>query len=283
MAPKVVLITGCSSGIGLATAVCLAKEKQHEFKVYATMRNLGSMSRLEVAARNALDKTLFIRKLDVTKEDTISSVVDEILRENGRIDVLINNAGYSGVDGNDEWPIERCQAMMDTNYWGVVRTTRAVLPAMKKQKSGRILNVTSVAGIIGTPFYATYASSKFAVEGFTESIAPVLRDAYNIRMSIIQPGPVRTELMVKIRADPEGDAKDFDSVTRDMYLARRKQLRPLMDQVEQTAEDIAKLHLEVILSENPHLRYQTSEATTQFVAAKLKDPTTDALLNVLKQ
>ncbi|XP_022084064.1 retinol dehydrogenase 8-like [Acanthaster planci] len=283
MAPKVVLITGCSTGIGLATAVYLAKEKQHEFKVYATMRNLGSKGGLEAAAGDTLDKTLFIRKLDVTKEDTISSVVDEILRENGRIDVLVNNAGYSGVDGNDIKPLEWCHAMMDTNYWGVVRTTRAVLPAMKKQKSGRILNLSSVSGIIGTPFYATYTSSKFAVEGFSEAIAPVLRDGYNIRVSIIEPGPVKTVLMDKLQADPEGDAKDFDDITRDLFLARRKRIASLLGAMVQTADDIAKLHLEVILSENPHLRYQTNEIMTKMVAGKLADPTTDALLNVLKQ
>ncbi|XP_022083992.1 retinol dehydrogenase 8-like [Acanthaster planci] len=283
MAPKVVLITGCSSGIGLATAVCLAKEKQHEFKVYATMRNLGSKGSLETAAGDTLDKNLFIRKLDVTKEDTISSVVDEIVRENGRIDVLINNAGCGGVDGNDQWPLERCQAMMDTNYWGVVRTTRAVLPAMKKQKSGRILNVSSLYGVLGGPFYATYVSSKFAVEGFTESFAPVLRDAYNIRMSIIQPGPVRTEMLANFQKDREESVKDFDSATREMYLVQKKKMKSLVEQLDQTADDIAKLHLEVILSENPHLRYQTSEAGTQIVATKLKDPTTDALLDMLKQ
>ncbi|XP_022083991.1 retinol dehydrogenase 8-like [Acanthaster planci] len=283
MAPKVVLITGCSTGIGLATAVYLAKEKQQGFKVYATLRNLVSSAKLEIAAGDTLDKTLFIRKLDVTKEDTISSVVDEILRENGRIDVLVNNAGYSGIDGNDRNPLPWCMAMMDTNYWGVVRTTRAVLPAMKKQKSGRILNVTSVSGIIGTPFYATYTSSKFAVEGFSEAIAPVLRDGYNIRVSIIEPGPVKTNLMDVVMGDPEGDAKDFDDITRQLFLGQVKQMQPIVDVVVQIPKDIAKLLQEVILSEDPHLRYQTSEAMTKMVAGKLADPTTDALLNVLKQ
>ncbi|XP_038068798.1 retinol dehydrogenase 8-like [Patiria miniata] len=283
MAPQVVLITGCSTGIGLATAVCLAAEKQHEFKVYATMRNVGSKGKLEAAAGDTLNKTLFIRELDVTKQDTISSLVDEILRENGRIDVLVNNAGFSGVDGIDKRSIEWCQSMMDTNYWGVVRTTRAVLPAMKKQKSGRILNVTSVSGIIGTPFYATYASSKFAVEGFSESIAAVLRDGYNIRVSIVEPGPVATELMAKLVANQEGHTEGFDDKLKEMYLARAKNIRPLLKAVTQSADEIAKLHLEIILSENPHLRYQTSPAMNKMVADKLKDTTTDALLDALKR
>ncbi|XP_038066504.1 retinol dehydrogenase 8-like [Patiria miniata] len=252
-------------------------------KVYATMRNLGSKGKLETAAWDTLNKTLFIRELDVTKQGTISSVVDEILRENGRIDVLVNNAGFSGVDGIDMKSIEWCQSMMDTNYWGVVRTTRAVLPAMKKQKSGRILNVSSVTGILGTPFYATYASSKFAVEGFSESIAAVLRDGFNIRVSIVEPGPVTTDLMTNLVTNLEGHAAGFnDDKLKEMYLAQAKSMQPIVDRVAQNPDEIAKLHLKIILSDNPHLRYQTSPAMTTMVADKLKDPTTDALLDALK-
>ncbi|XP_033630345.1 retinol dehydrogenase 8-like [Asterias rubens] len=146
-----------------------ANRNSERYEVYATMRNLKSKANLEDAAGDTMNKTLFIRELDVTKETTITSVVNEILRDNGSIDILVNNAGCCIADVIDRKSLDYCQSMMDVNYWGVVRTVRAVLPAMKEQQSGRILNVTSLAGFQGLPFYATYTSS-------------VLRDAYNISL-----------------------------------------------------------------------------------------------------
>ncbi|XP_038072752.1 retinol dehydrogenase 8-like [Patiria miniata] len=285
MAPQTVLITGCSSGIGLATALVLAKDELSRFKVYATMRNLKSKSNLEKEAGDTLNKTLFIRELDVTKDPTIKSVVDGILGESGRIDVLINNAGYMSLDAIDQRSLEWCQAMMDTNYWGVVRTTNAVLPAMKKQMSGRIINVSSMAGVRAVPFYATYSAAKFAVEGFSESIAPVLRDGYNIRVSIVEPGPVKTELFNKVLGTPfEEQAKDFDPVLREVFLTNvKRMMTSAMLSVTQSADEIAKLHMDIILSEKPHLRYQTTENLTKAAAEKLRDPTTDFLLEMLEQ
>ncbi|XP_038073600.1 retinol dehydrogenase 8-like [Patiria miniata] len=285
MAPQSVLITGCSTGIGSATALMLAQDKLTRFKVYATMRNLEAKSNLEKEAGSTLNKTLFIRELDVTKDPTIKSVVDEILRDNGRIDVLVNNAGYMALEGINERSVEWCQAMMDTNYWGVVRTTNAVLPAMKKQMSGRIINVSSIAGVRADPFFATYSASKFAMEGYSESIAPVLRDGYNIKVSIVEPGPVKTELSKKVFGTPfEEQAKDFDPVVRDLLVTWSKDMASVFPFVtHQSADEIAKLHMDIILSENPHLRYQTTENLTKMAAVKLRDPTTDFLLDMLKQ
>ncbi|XP_038072753.1 retinol dehydrogenase 8-like [Patiria miniata] len=284
MAPQTVLITGCSTGIGFATALMLAKDKLTRFKVYATMRNLESRANLEKEAGSTLNKTLFIRELDVTKDPTIKSVVDEILRDNGRIDVLVNNAGYMALDAIDQKSVEWCQVMMDTNYWGVVRTTNAVLPAMKKQMSGRIINVSSMAGVRGAPFFATYSATKFAMEGYSESIAPVLRDGYNIKVSIVEPGPVKTELANKVLGTPfEEQAKDFDPILRDVFVTGVKRMASAMASVTQSADEIAKLHMDIILSETPHLRYQTTENLTKTAALKFRDPTTDFLLDMLKQ
>ncbi|XP_071797641.1 retinol dehydrogenase 8-like isoform X2 [Asterias amurensis] len=245
------------------------------------MRNLKSKANLEDAAGDTLNKTLFIRELDVTKETTITSVVDEILRENGSIDILVNNAGCCILDMIDKKSLDFGQSMMDVNYWGVVRTVRAVLPAMKKQKSGRILNVTSLAGFQGFPFYATYTSSKFAVEGFSESIASVLRDAYNIRVSLVEPGPVATPTALKV-ANDRPTFLESEAEMEKVFAIRAKYLSTLAHTV-QTSEEIAQLHLEIILSDNPHLRYQTSEYVKEIAAAKFKDPTTDDVLNEVKR
>ncbi|XP_033631220.1 retinol dehydrogenase 8-like isoform X2 [Asterias rubens] len=245
------------------------------------MRNLKSKANLEDAAGDTLNKTLFIRELDVTKETTITSVVDEILRENGSIDILVNNAGCCILDMIDKKSLDFGQSMMDVNYWGVVRTVRAVLPAMKKQKSGRILNVTSLAGFQGFPFYATYTSSKFAVEGFSESIASVLRDAYNIRVSLVEPGPVATPTALKV-ANDRPTFLESEAEMEKVFAIRAMYLSTLAH-VVQTSEEIAQLHLEIILSDNPHLRYQTSEYVKEMAAAKFKDPTTDDVLNEVKR
>ncbi|XP_022080935.1 retinol dehydrogenase 8-like [Acanthaster planci] len=281
MAPKTVLITGCSTGMGLAAAVMMAKDAR--FKVYATMRNLKSKTDLEKAAGRTLNKSLFIRELDVTKESTIKSVVGEILKENGRIDVLVNNAGYSETDAIDQLPLEACQAMMDTNFWGAVRTMRAVLPAMKRQKSGRIINVTSATALWGTPFVATYTAAKFALEGFTESSAPVLKRTYNIRMSIVEPGPTQTAMVTKFGAvSPAEQSKNFDPPLRDEYVKFMEAFAAPMMKSMVSADEAAKVIVEAIVSENPHLRYQIQDLYKKLAAKKFVDPHTDAILSVEK-
>ncbi|XP_072039360.1 retinol dehydrogenase 8-like [Amphiura filiformis] len=175
MAPKIVVITGCSSGIGLETAVHLAKDKENRFKVYATMRNLTKKDQLETAAGSTLYKTLFIRELDVTKENSIVEFIDKINQEEGRVDVLVNNAGIAHLGVVETVPMDQIRAVYETNVFGLIRLTQAVIPGMKSRRSGHIINVSSAAGLVGMPFNAIYASSKFAVEGFSESIAPLLK------------------------------------------------------------------------------------------------------------
>ncbi|XP_022080931.1 retinol dehydrogenase 8-like isoform X2 [Acanthaster planci] len=245
------------------------------------MRNLKSKTDLEKAAGDTLNKSLFIRELDVTKEATIKLVADEILKENGRIDVLVNNAGYTETDAIDQLPLEACQAMMDTNFWGAVRTMRAVLPAMKRQTSGRIINVSSVAAVWGVPFSATYTATKFALEGFTESSASVLKRTYNIRMSLVEPGPVKTALISKIRTlSPAEKSKNFDPPLRDEFLKFAGEIAGPMMKTMVSADEVANLILEAIVSENPHLRYQIHEVYKKAAAKKFIDPHTDAQLDM---
>ncbi|XP_022112136.1 retinol dehydrogenase 8-like [Acanthaster planci] len=285
MARNIVLITGCSSGIGLATAVRLAKDPEHRYKVYATMRNLGKKERLETAGGDALDNTLFVRRLDVTKDETIKALVEDIVREDGKIDVLVNNAGSYGCDAIFHQSLEWCQEMMDTNFWGAVRLTRAVLPTMQEHRSGRIINISSTSGINALPFFGIYSASKFALEGYSESIAPVLRDAFNIRVSLIQPSGVATDLIANFyKVSFEEQAKDFGDVLRPVYVdmmngwaAESAKIGPM-----QTGEDLAQLIQEVVETENPHLRYQANETVKQLAGWKWTDPTGDSYLSSLK-
>ncbi|XP_033644254.1 retinol dehydrogenase 8-like [Asterias rubens] len=278
MGKSTVLITGCSSGIGLAAAVMLAQDPEHKYKVYATMRNLASKDSLEKAAGSALNETLFIRTLDVTKDDTVTTLVEDIIREDGKIDVLVNNAGIGGTDGILYKSMEWSQGVMDTNFWGVVRLTRAVLPSMKERKAGRIINISSMVGINGLPFLSIYSASKFAMEGYTESIAPILL-AYNIRVSLIEPAGVLTEIITKYKSIPfEKHVEGYDDVMRGMYIEMMTPKPGSMTASLQTADDIAKIVKEVTESESPHLRYQSTEAVEQLAGRKWVDPTGDNLL-----
>ncbi|XP_071808159.1 retinol dehydrogenase 8-like [Asterias amurensis] len=282
MAPSVVVITGCSTGIGRATAVHLAKECNGDFKVYATVVDLSETADLETAAGDSLNKTLFIRELDVTKEATISSAVDGILRENGRIDILFNNAGISQFDDHfllrdvddDDDDFAKPRAMMNINFWGAVRVMKAVLPTMKKQKSGRILNMSSLTGIIGQSFLSLYSASKFALEGISESSALVLRKAYNIRVSLLEPGCVKTAPL-NVTSSPLSVSGAWDDVTRELFQGF---ITTMENSIQQEPEEIARLVEEIIRSDNPHLRYQSNDVAKYYVGLKVVDSTGDSSL-----
>ncbi|XP_030844950.1 retinol dehydrogenase 8 isoform X2 [Strongylocentrotus purpuratus] len=180
MAQKVTLITGCSSGIGLNIAVKLGKDAAKKYMVYSTMRNLGKQEPLQVAAGDALDDTLFIRPLDVVKEDSVTNAVNEIVDKHGRIDLVINNAGIATFSPLEYTPLSDVRDVFETNFFGVVRMMQAVLPHMKEQRSGHIINVSSIGGVLGHPFYETYSASKHAMEGLTESLA-IRMKAFNVK------------------------------------------------------------------------------------------------------
>lgn len=187
----VVLVTGASSGIGLATANRLAEAG---YLVYGTSRRGASASQGRF-------QTL---SLDVTNDKSVDAVVAEILRRHGRIDVLVNNAGFGVAPaGAEESSMEQAKAIFDTNFFGLVRMTRAVLPHMRRQGKGRIINISSVLGFIPAPFAALYSATKHAVEGYSESLDHEVR-AKGIRVSLIEPGYTRTDFDANLMSADEG-------------------------------------------------------------------------------
>jgi NAD(P)-dependent dehydrogenase (short-subunit alcohol dehydrogenase family) len=188
---KTVLITGASSGIGRATALYFQKRG---WNVAATMRSPEQVLSKEAGRANSLtnlDRLAFF-KLDVTDSDSIKATVAEAIEKFGVIDVLVNNAGYGMLGAFETSTPEQIQRQFNTNVFGLMETTRAVLPHFRDRQSGVIVNVASIGGRVAFPLYSLYHSTKWAVEGFSESLQHELL-AFNIRVKIIEPGPIKTD------------------------------------------------------------------------------------------
>ncbi|XP_053549674.1 retinol dehydrogenase 8-like [Bombina bombina] len=274
MAQKTVLITGCSSGIGLAIAAKLAKDEHKRFKVYATMRNLGKKDSLVAATNECLDKSLEIKQLDVCCEESIRNCVNSI--PDRRIDILVSNAGMGLIGPIECQTIEEMKTVMDTNFFGLVRLLKEILPDMKKRKSGHIVIISSVMGIQGILFNDVYAASKFAVEGFCESLA-IQALKFKLQLSLIEPGPVITEFERKVYDDGmKMDLSAADKETADMFThVYLKNYKSIFQSLGQTAEDVAEHTMKIILAENPPFRHQTNTLYTPMTTLKYADPNGD--------
>lgn len=199
---SVVLITGCSTGIGLETALAFARRGD---TVYATMRNPAKATPLlERAAADGI--TVEVLALDVTDDESVASGVREIEARHGAIDVLVNNAGIGSGGSVETIDMSRARDVMETNLWGAARTMRAVLPAMRAQRAGVIVNVTSVAGRVpGTSYEGWYAASKHGLNALSEAMVMEL-EPFNVRIACIEPGFFRTQITAN--ADVEIDLND---------------------------------------------------------------------------
>ncbi|XEC96970.1 SDR family oxidoreductase [Paenibacillus tarimensis] len=191
---RIAVVTGTSSGFGLLTAVTLSKRG---FRVVAAMRDLSRAGDLRSkAGLEGVSERIVYERLDVTDLQAIPRVVAGVLAAYGRIDVLVNNAGFAVGGFVEEVPMDDWRLQMETNFFGLVALTKAVLPAMREQGSGLIVNIGSVSGRIGFPGYAPYAASKFAVAGFSESLRHEM-SPYGVRVALIEPGAYRTPIWRK--------------------------------------------------------------------------------------
>src|SRR5918912_804626 len=184
---KVAVVTGSSSGIGYETALTLAR---NGFLTYATMRNLAKSDNIK-SVTNKEKLPIRINQLDITDDGSVNNAIRTIVSEAGRIDVLVNNAGYGLVGAFEDLSIQEIKDLYETNVFGVVRVTQAVLPTMRRQQSGIIVNVSSGAGIFGYPGGSSYVSTKFALEGLSESISYEL-EPFGIKIVLIEPGFIKT-------------------------------------------------------------------------------------------
>jgi NAD(P)-dependent dehydrogenase (short-subunit alcohol dehydrogenase family) len=184
---QIALITGSNSGIGLETSIYLARRG---YTVWATMRNLEKAHELKIIQTEKLP--IEIAQLDVCDEVSVKNAVEKILNKSKRIDVLINNAGYGLRGAIEEVSLDEWEKQFETNFFGAIRVTQAVLPQMRTQKSGTIVNISSVLGRFAIPFSGPYTASKFALEGFSETLRYELAP-WNIRVLLIEPGFIATK------------------------------------------------------------------------------------------
>ena len=245
----VAVVTGSSSGIGFETSLLLAR---NGFFTYATMRSLYRSNRInELKQKEKLP--LQVLKLDVTDDKSVKEAIEKVTNELGRIDVIVNNAGYGLVGPLEDLSIQEFKEQFETNVFGVIRVTKSVLPIMRKQRHGTIVNISSIAGRIGFPLTPAYVSSKFALEGLSESMAYEL-EQFGINVMLIEPGVIKTSFDNNLKIGK--NVNDRNSPYGDITQRRIAGFKPRFENGLPPIE-VAKAILNAITSKSilPELRY----------------------------
>ena len=248
MADKIAVITGSSSGFGLLTAVELARGG---FRVVASMRDLARRTRLDEAANAAgIAAKIDVRRLDITDFAAVPDFIDQVVRDYGRIDVLINNAGFAVAGFAEDIKLEELRMQFDTNFFGTAALTQAVLPVMRRQRSGHIIMVSSIAGLHGTFSLSSYAASKHALEGWSESLRLEV-NALGIKVILVEPGSFQTDIWTRGAYLGER-SRDGSSPNRERGAKMRDRVQaiPKADPM-----DVARLMVRIAQDPNPKLRY----------------------------
>jgi NAD(P)-dependent dehydrogenase (short-subunit alcohol dehydrogenase family) len=275
-----VLITGTSTGVGFESALLFA---QNGYKVYASMRSPEKAKAFAERIENeGLD--IEIIKLDVTDVNTIKTSVEKIIEKDGKIDILVNNAGAGFAKTTEQASIQEIKWVTDVNYLGTVYCTQAVLPHMRTQQWGQIINVTSVGGLVGQPFNELYCGAKFAVEGYMEALATYIAEPFNIKISNVEPGGITTEFMNSAIANTavEGQLASGEYLPIfDKYLGGiQKRAAESTTQTYQTGKEVAEMIIQIAQNENPPFRIRTSDWAEDFTKLKTEaDPDGKKLIN----
>jgi NAD(P)-dependent dehydrogenase (short-subunit alcohol dehydrogenase family) len=269
---RVAVVTGSSSGIGLETSLTLAR---NGFLTYATMRSLGATIKT-LAEKEKLP--IKVVQLDVTGGQSVNNALQTIVSEAGRIDVLVNNAGYVLNGAFEDLAIDEIKAEYETNVFGLIRTTQAALPIMREQKSGIIVNISSGNGRIGFPGASSYVSTKFAVEGLSESMSYEL-EPFGIKVVLVEPMFIRTNAVSAMVA-----AKKSQDPNSSYSQIMQKMATSFEHMLENWSSPdlVAKVVLKAVASENPNLRYLVGKDIETWVEAK-RSMSDEEFYNMMKQ
>ena len=236
----VAIVTGATAGIGLATANLL---KSKGYTVYGTSRRPQSESKNGIT----------MLACDVTSDESVSSVIEEVLRRGGRIDVLVNNAGFGLIAGAEESSIEQAKSIFEVNVFGVMRMTNHVLPVMRQQGKGRVINIGSVVGFLPAPYYAIYGATKHAIDGYSQTLDHEVR-GFGIRVISIEPAFTRTSFETNLAA-PDRPLAIYESARRSMIDTSRQQVEK-----GDEPEVVAQVVLQAAQAARPRLRYPAGPA-----------------------
>ena len=260
---RVAIVTGSSSGIGFETSLTLAR---NGFYTYATVRKLddGSKPIIDIAKNENL--SLQTIQIDVNNEKSVIEGVNRISEEKGRIDVVINNAGFDLMGPLEETSMDEVKAQFETNFFGPVRVMQAVIPIMRKQGSGRIVNIASVGGRIAVPFHSGYHGTKFAVEGLSESTKYEL-EPFGIKVILIEPGAVGSSFWKNMKKAAKTSNLDMDSP----YIQMANNMSEAQKQMAQNSmhpSEVATMILQVVTSDNPNFRYTVGQDAARTLEAR---------------
>jgi NAD(P)-dependent dehydrogenase (short-subunit alcohol dehydrogenase family) len=272
---RVAVVTGSSSGIGFEIALTLAR---NGFQTYATMRNLAKSENIKsIATKENLP--IHIEQLDVTDNKSVTNAIEAIVSKADRIDVLVNNAGYALTGAFEDLAIEEIKAQYETNLFGLIRTTQAVIPIMRRQKYGTIVNISSGAGRFGYPGGSAYVSTKFAVEGLSESMAYEL-EPFGIKVILIEPGVIKTNIAngMVIAKKSQNPNSPYSRIMQKMSTSFEHMLENAS-----SPDLVAKVVLQAVTSENPSLsRYLAGKDVEMWIEAKT-NKSDDEFYKIMKQ
>src|SRR5215203_61104 len=271
---KVAVVTGSSTGIGYETSLILAR---NGFLTYATMRNLNKSENIKLVATKE-NLPIQIKQLDVTDDVSVTNAIQAISSEAGRIDVLVNNAGYGLNGAFEDLAMDEIKNQYETNLFGLIRTTQAVLPIMRRQKSGTIVNISSGAGRFGFPSGSAYVSTKFAVEGLSESMAYEL-EPLGIKVILVEPGVIKTNIAngMVIAKKSQNSNSPYSQIMQKMSTSFEHMLENAS-----SPDLVAKVVLQAVTSENPSLRYLAGKDVEMWVEAK-RNMSDDEFYKMMKQ
>ena len=262
MDQKVAVVTGSSSGIGFETALLLSRTG---FYTYATMRNMSKANHiLQITEKERLP--LQALQLDVNDDESVKNAVNQIAKEKQRIDILVNNAGFLLIGCVEDLSIDEFKAQYETTLFGVIRVTRSILPYMRNQKQGMIVNVSSAAGRIAVPTVPAHSSAKFALEGLSEALKYEV-EPFGIKVVIIEPGVIKTNILnASITAAKAQDPKSPYAQMMQKVITR---FSSFFENAPLPIE-VAKVILKAITAENPETRYLVGDDAITMVQARKK-------------
>jgi NAD(P)-dependent dehydrogenase (short-subunit alcohol dehydrogenase family) len=257
---KVAIITGSSSGIGFETSLILAR---NGFHTYAAVRNLDkSQPLIDMAKKDGL--SIQAIELDVSNDKSVEDAINRVLSENKRIDVVVNNAGYALVGSFEDLSMDEIKSQFETNFFGAIRVIQAILPSMRNQRNGRIVNLSSMGGRMAIPLDSAYHGTKFALEGLSESLQYEV-EQFGIKIIIIEPGAIKSNFFNNLKMASK--AQRPDSPYTQMMQKLNAGFSFILENAAHPVE-VAKVILAAATSEDPQLRYTVGDDAAMILQAK---------------